>query len=169
MSRRWTAKCWMGSQSGYVDIEVGASTAVGAKEQLRNVYGAEQIINLREIRGSSSGSRLSIGSGSGKVWLVGLIGGAGLLLYFTPWVLMTAYGVVGTWLSQKAVGITISDFSDIDEPTDDEVKRGVIILASAIILGGVGFIQGTLWNKQLNVEYNLDGKQTQVQEVRKAQ
>ena len=26
MSRRWIAACWMGSASGYVDIEVSAST-----------------------------------------------------------------------------------------------------------------------------------------------
>ena len=43
MSRRWTAKCWMGSSSGYVDIEVNASSINGAKEQLERVYGAEQI------------------------------------------------------------------------------------------------------------------------------
>lgn len=165
MSRRWTAKCWMGSKSGYVDIEVNANTLGGAKEQLQNIYGAQQIINLREIS-SGGGGGIDFSGGSGGTWLVGLLGGAALLLYFTPWVLMTAYGAVGTWASQKIVGITISDFADNDDPSDDEVKRGMIILASAIILGGAGFIHGTLWNKDLNKEYNLDGKQTKVEQVR---
>ena len=49
MSRTWTAKCWLGSSSGYVDLTVQAATITGAKEQLQNVYGAQQIINLREI------------------------------------------------------------------------------------------------------------------------
>ena len=48
----------MGSQSGYVDLEVSASTSNGAKEQMQRIYGAEQIINLREIhsRGGNSSS-----------------------------------------------------------------------------------------------------------------
>ena len=51
---KWTAKCWLGSGSGYVDLEVDAATLNGAREQLKSIYGAEQIINLREIRSSSS-------------------------------------------------------------------------------------------------------------------
>lgn len=163
MSRRWTAKCWMGSNSGYVDIEVSAGTITGARDQLKNIYGAEQIINLREVRGGNS-SGISTPS-SGGVWLVGILGAGALLMYFTPWVLMSLYGAIGTWTSQKILGITVSDFADNDNPTDDEVKRGMIVLASALILGGAGFIQGTIWNAELNKEYNLDGKQSQVQEV----
>jgi len=166
MSRRWTAKCWMGSSSGYVDIEVNAATINGAKEQLQNVYGAEQIINLREIRENSSGSSLDFSGGSGGIWLMGLLGGSALLLYFTPLILMTAYGAGATWLTQKIVGLNISDFADNDDATEDEVKRGAAILIAAIVFGGVGFIHGTVWNKDLNKEYNLDGNQTKVEQVR---
>ena len=166
MSRRWTAKCWMGSKSGYVDIEVSANTLGGAKEQLQNIYGAEQIINLREIRGGGEGSGLSVGSGSGGMLLAGLFAGAGLLLYFTPWVLMTVYGAGATWISQKFTGVTLADFADNDEPSDDELKRGMIVLASAILFGGAGFIHGSIWNSDLNKKYNLDGKQTKVEQVR---
>ena len=81
MSRRWTAKCWMGSSSGYVDIEVNAATISGAKEQLQNVYGAEQIINLREI--GSSGPSFSSGNSEGMVWLLGI--GFVLYLLVTYW------------------------------------------------------------------------------------
>jgi hypothetical protein len=81
MSRRWTAKCWMGSSSGYVDIEVNAATINGAKEQLQNVYGAEQIINLREI--GSGGSPFSSGDSGGMIWLLGI--GFVLYLLVTYW------------------------------------------------------------------------------------
>ena len=164
MSRRWTAKCWMGSKSGYVNLEVTANTLGGAKEQLQRVYGAEQIINLREVRGDGSG--LSAPSGAGPL-LIGILGAGALFMYFTPWVLMTLYGAAGTWASQKITGITMSEFGDIKNPTDEETNKSIIILLSTIILGGAGFVHGTLWNADLNKEYNLDGKQPQVEEVRK--
>ena len=157
----------MGQKSGYVDIEVGASTSGGAKEQLINVYGAESVVNLREIREGSGGGGLDFSGGSGGTWLVGLLGGGALLLYFTPWVLMTAYGAGATWLTQKIVGLNISDFADNDDDaTEDEIKKGAAILIAAIFFGGVGFIHGTVWNKDLNKEYNLDGNQTKVEQVR---
>jgi hypothetical protein len=156
----------MGQKSGYVDMEVGANTSGGAREQLINVYGAETVVNLREIREGSGGGGLDFSGGSGGTWLVGLLGGAALLLYLTPWVLMTAYGAGATWLTQKIVGLSVSDFADNDDATEDEVKRGAAILIAAIVFGGVGFIHGTMWNKDLNKEYNLDGNQPQVQQVR---
>lgn len=167
MSKRWTAKCWMGSKSGYVDIEVGASSWGGAKEQLQNVYGAEQIINLREIRGDGNGSSLSMPSGSGP-WIVGLLGGGALFLYFTPWVLMAVYGAAGTWVAQKITGQTVEEYTETDESetTDEQHKNAGIVFASALLLGMIGFIHGTVWNADLNKEYNLDGKQPQVQQVR---
>ena len=166
MSRRYTAKCWMGQKSGYVDIEVGASTSGGAREQLINVYGAESVVNLREIREGSGGGGLNFSGGSGGTWLIGLLGGGALLLYFTPWILMTAYGAGATWLTQKIVGLNVSDFADNDDATEDEIKKGAAILIAAIVFGGVGFIHGTVWNKDLNKEYNLDGNQTKVEQVR---
>ena len=156
----------MGQKSGYVDIEVGASTSGGAREQLINVYGAESVVNLREIREGSGGGGLDFSGGSGGTWLVGLLGGAALLLYLTPWVLMTAYGAGATWLTQKIVGLNVSDFADNDDATEDEIKKGAAILIAAIVFGGVGFIHGTVWNKDLNKEYNLDGNQTKVEQVR---
>jgi hypothetical protein len=104
----------------------------------------------------------------GGTWLVGLLVGGGLLLYFTPWVLMLAYGAGGTWIAQKLTGQTIEEYTDTDESetTEEQHKKAGIVAASAIFLGMIGFIHGTVWNKDLNKEYNLDGNQPQVQQVR---
>lgn len=167
MSRRWTAKCWMGSASGYVDMEVSANTINGAKEQLKEIYGAQQIINLREVR-SSSNSRSSSGDGSGSMILIGLLGAGALLLYFTPWVLMTLYGGAATWVAEKVTGQSVKDYADTDdeETSEEQHKKALITLGAALLFGGLGFVQGTSWNKELNKEYNLDGNQTKVEEVR---
>jgi hypothetical protein len=45
----WTAKCWMGTSSGYQNLTVYANTINGAYDQLLNIYRAQQIINLRRI------------------------------------------------------------------------------------------------------------------------
>jgi hypothetical protein len=146
-----------------VTIESGAMTT--AKESINHIYDPISMRNLRQVRGDGGGENgVSMPSG-GRTWLVGLFVGGGLLLYLTPWVLMTVYGAVGTWVSQKITGVEVSDFADNDDPSDDELKKGVIVLASAFILGGAGFIHGTVWNKDLNKEYNLDGNQPQVQQV----
>ena len=59
----YRAKCWLGSASGYQELEVQSNTIHGAKEQFERIYGAEQIINLREVRsgGSSSSSDGDVG------------------------------------------------------------------------------------------------------------
>jgi len=167
MSRRWTARCWMGQKSGYVDMEVSASTFGGAKEQLQNIYGAEQIINLREVSGSGGGSGISVPSGGGT-WLVGLLGAGALFLYFTPWILMIVYGAGATWASQKIVGQTIAEYGEEsdDDTTEDQHKKAGIVFASALLFGMIGFIHGTVWNSDLNKQYDLDGKQTKVEQVR---
>jgi len=71
---RWTAKCWLGSRSGYQDCEVSASSAAGAQDQLERIYGAEQIVNLRQVGngGLFSGSSSSGGSLSALMWLAAL-------------------------------------------------------------------------------------------------
>lgn len=45
----WKATCWLGQQMGYQTLEVQASSLAGAEQQLRRIYGAEQIINLRRV------------------------------------------------------------------------------------------------------------------------
>jgi hypothetical protein len=52
----WRAQCWLGSESGYQDLEVQSNTWNGAKSQLERIYGAEQIINLHEVNDSDDSS-----------------------------------------------------------------------------------------------------------------
>lgn len=58
----WRAKCWLGSSNGYQELEVKSNTCYGAKEQFQRIYGAEQVINIREVK-SSEGSGSSDISG----------------------------------------------------------------------------------------------------------
>lgn len=139
MSKRWTAKCWMGSSSGYVDLEVSANTINGAKEQLERVYGAEQIINLREVRGESDSSGVDF-SGSGTVGIVGLIAAAWLFITFTPWVLMTILGGFGLWVGEVITGQSVQEYTSRDD--DSGHGKAAIVLALALIAGGFGFVKG---------------------------
>jgi hypothetical protein len=72
----WRAKCWLGSSSGYQELEVQSNTAYGAKEQFERIYGAEQIINLRQVNDNSVGSTISSAGSLGLVaflfivWLI---------------------------------------------------------------------------------------------------
>jgi hypothetical protein len=71
---RWTAKCWLGSEVGYQNCEVDANTINGAKKQLQQIYGAEQIINLREVRSGSSSSSSSLGGLVSFLFFIFIIG-----------------------------------------------------------------------------------------------
>jgi hypothetical protein len=78
---RWVAKCWLGSQAGYQECEVDAATIGGAKQQLQRIYGAEQIINLREVRGSGSSGGSSFDLGP-FVWILLILFGIGLIVQY---------------------------------------------------------------------------------------
>jgi hypothetical protein len=139
----WTAKCWLGQSAGYQQLEVQANTLSGAKQQLERVYGAEQIINLREVRNSSSGS--SEGSLGGTVGLIGLAAAAWFLYAFTPWILMLLGGAAGAWGAEKITGQSVEDYT---ERTDDLGHgKAAIVLVAALILGGIGFVQGDALKK----------------------
>lgn len=142
---RYRAKCWLGSSSGYQDLEVSANTKNGANEQLRNIYGAQQIINLHEVRESRSGSSGDSSIGTvGTLTIVGLIGAAAIWVYFTPWIMMIACGAGATWITQKLTRTTLEDACDTDNN-----KAIAIILGAALILGGYGFVQGEVWHRDM--------------------
>ena len=77
----YRAKCWLGSSSGYQELEVQSNTVQGAKEQFQRIYGAEQIINLREVRSGSSTSSSS-GDVGGYLVLGAILFGIWLLVEY---------------------------------------------------------------------------------------
>lgn len=80
----WKAKCWLGSEVGYQNLEVDANTYQGADSQLRRIYGAEQVINLRKSGGGSSLS--DIGEMGG--WMI-----LGMIIFVT-WIIMEFWWIV---------------------------------------------------------------------------
>jgi hypothetical protein len=93
----WRAQCWLGSESGYQELEVKANTWNGAKSQLERIYGAEQIINLHEVDSafeSSDGAKVN-----GGLILFGLA--VLLLVYAWKWILLIGGISLAIWLVIK--------------------------------------------------------------------
>jgi hypothetical protein len=135
----YRAKCWLGSASGYQELEVQSNTLYGAKEQFERIYGAEQIINLREVRGDSNSSGSSLDFG-GTVGLIGLVVAGWAFISFTPWILMGLGGATGTWIGQKVTGQSLEEYNERDDGSGN--KRAAVVVALALILGGIGFVKG---------------------------
>ena len=135
----WRAKCWLGSSSGYQELEVQSNTFQGAEQQLKRIYGAEQIINLRQVRGESTSSS-GIGDVGGTVGLIGLVAVGWAFVSFTPWILMGLGGAAGTLIGQKVTGQTIEEYNERDDGLGN--KRAAAVVALALLLGGIGFVKG---------------------------
>lgn len=136
----WKADVFVDSQVGRITTVVEASSYEGARQQIRAKHGnVQQINNLRQVsRGSVSTT--NNGDLSGTMGLVSL----GLLVWFfisfTPWILMVLGGCLGGWVGTKITGQTPEEYS---ERTDDKGHgKAAITLALALIIGGVGFVQG---------------------------
>ena len=155
----WRAKCWLGSSSGYQELEVQSNTLNGAKQQFERIYGAEQIINLREVRGdsNSSGSGLDFG---GTVALIGLVAAGWAFITFTPWILMGLGGATGTWIGQKVTGQTIEEYNERED--DSGHSKAAIVVALALILGGIGFVKGD----ELKKSFDAPDAAAQVQQAK---
>lgn len=129
----WKAKCYLGSANGYQELTVQSNTFHGAKEQLERIYGATQVINLREIRQGSNDSGSNMDAG-GAIALATVLGAIYLFVIGTPWFLM---GVCG------AIGAKVGSFFD-----DDSDGAGALILILALLGGGIGFWQGDSLQKE---------------------
>ena len=129
----WQAKCYLGSANGYQELTVQSNTFHGAKEQLERIYGATQVLNLREVRQGSgdSGSNVDVG---GTFALIAVLGAVYLFVIGTPWFLMGLGG---------ALGGKIGSFFD-----DDSDGAGALILVLALLGGGIGFWQGDMIHKE---------------------
>ena len=137
----WRAEVFVNSRVGRINTEVEAATFSGAKEQIYAKHGdVQQIVNLREVRSSSSSSGGSSGDGSGALALVGLVASAWAFMSFTPWILMGLGGTFGTWIGQKVTGQSLEDYNEREDGLGN--KRAAFVVALALILGGIGFVKG---------------------------
>lgn len=144
---KYRAKCWLGSDSGYQELEVKSNTLYGAEEQFKRIYGAEQVINLREVRGGSNSSS-SISDVGGTIGWIGLIAVGWMFFTFTPWVLMGLGGVTGTWIGEKITNQSLEEYNERDD--DKGHKRAAFVVALALLLGGIGFVKGDEIKKEFD-------------------
>ena len=70
----------MGSSVGYQDLTVAANNSNGARQQLKRVYGAQQIINIREVNGNSGNESMPATSMIGGLAVIAV--GAVLIVYW---------------------------------------------------------------------------------------
>lgn len=133
----WKADVFVNSQVGRITTEVESSTFQGAQQQIYAKHGdVQQITNLRQVKNSSSSSS-DIG---GTAALIGLVAVGWAFVSFTPWILMGVGGVFGTWIGQLATGQTVEEYAESNSDTGH--TKAAITLALALLLGGIGFVQG---------------------------
>ena len=120
----------------YFPVTIESGSISTAKQAIIHIYRPINIKNIRKVddNSSSGDSDVSI-EGTGA--LIGMAIVIWLFMTFTPWILMAIGGGIGTWIGEKVTGMTT-------ETNDDSVHgKAAIILALALILGGVGFVKGT--------------------------
>lgn len=155
----WKADVFVNSQVGRITTEVEASTFQGAKQQIYAKHGdVQQITNLRQVRSTNSSSSSSSADVGGTVALVGLVTAAWVFVSFTPWILMGIGGAFGIWIGQLATGQTVEEYAD--SPSDSGHTKAAITLSLALILGGVGFVQGN----EIKKSFDTPSSPTQVQQ-----
>lgn len=156
----WKADVFVNSQVGKISTEVEAATFSGAKEQIYAKHGdVQQIYNLRQVSSESSGFSSSSGSGTGSIALVGLVAAGWAFITFTPWILMFGGGITSTWIIQKLLR------TDLESASDSGNNGAVaLILGTAILFGGVGFVQGESIRKSFETPQEVPTTQIQKQQ-----
>jgi hypothetical protein len=137
----WRAEIKVTNTGSYFPVTVEAGASYVAKETIQHIYSPISIRNLHQVSNrSSSNPAASEASMNATVALIGIIAAAWVFMSFTPWILMLLGGAGGAWGAEKITGQSIEDYND----RDDDLGHGkaVIVLAAALILGGVGFAQG---------------------------
>ena len=139
----WKADVFVNSNVGRISTEVQASTFQGAKEQIYAKHGdVQQIVNLRQVSRNSSSTSGDSNSSSvgGTVALIGLIAAGWAFMSFTPWVLMGLGGAFGTWVGEKVTRQSLEEYNERGD--DSGHSKAAIVLALALVLGGLGFVKG---------------------------
>ena len=163
-SKRWTAKVFVNSDVGEIPVEVYASTYHGAEQQIYAKHGnVQQIVNLRENSGGGSGggSGLDLDQTTGLVIL-----GGGLLAFFTltPFIMSGLLGAAGTWGAGKATNYSLQEYADTKNPSDNESKKALTILVSAVVLGTIGFG----WGSSIQKGFSTNSNTSMIENIRKA-
>jgi hypothetical protein len=86
----WTGEAWLGSASGRQKVSVQSNTFHGAKEQIQQIYGTDNVHNLRE-ENDNEGGGFELGGGS-IVWFGGIILFIVALPYLIP---IIVFGLIG--------------------------------------------------------------------------
>jgi hypothetical protein len=146
----WQAEIKVTNTGSYFPVTVEAGASYVAKETIQHIYSPITIRNLHQVSNrSSSNPAASEASMNATVGLLGLIAVGWAFMTFTPWILMTVGGAAGAWIGEKVTGQSIEDYNE----RDDDLGHGKagIVLALALILGGVGFAQGDSIKKGFDV------------------
>lgn len=142
---RYRAEAYMGTSIGTQTVEVDAASIGGATQQIKRIYGAQFISNLREVRPSRSNNTESSSSGAGPVLLIALAAS----IFWAPWIFMTVGGFVGAWITTKLCG------GDIDEIIEnEETNKALTIFLVSVLCGGIGFVKGTEFHRYINTPDN---------------
>ena len=134
-----------------VTVEAGASYV--AKQEIERLYRPIFIQNLRQVSSSNSPSYSPEASWIG----IGLVGSLFLFAMFTPWVLMTIGGAIGTFFGEIVTQQSLEEYTQRED--DHGHKRAAFVVALALIFGGIGFTQG----QSLHHEFN---KESEIQQVK---
>lgn len=132
----YKADVWLGTNSGFQTVEINSSSFNGVSEQICNIYHVkpEDIRNIRESRFESI---VYSDDGSGTLAMIGVIALFLLFAFFTPYVLMGAFGTGSAWLATKISG---KPLNELNKPENSRVYS--IILFIALSSGCFGFILG---------------------------
>jgi|688.fasta_scaffold364864_2 hypothetical protein len=130
----YKADVWLGSNSGLQTVEVNSNTFAGAQDQICTIYNVDktQIRNLRQTTTDSHSFKPD-----GTVSLVALIIFIWAFVSFTPYILMTSFGIGSGWIMTK---ITAGSTERLLETKNK--KKYYTTLIVALFFGGFGLILG---------------------------
>ena len=69
-------------------------------------------------------------------------------------------GATGTWIGQKVTGQTIEEYNERED--DSGHSKAAIVVALALILGGIGFVKGD----ELKKSFDAPDAAAQVQQAK---
>lgn len=147
----WQAECWLGSSGGMQTLQCSANTSSGAEQQFKRIYGAEKVSNVKMIKSDARIQNEKLygedHASSGNAILLGLIVLLVIIVTYLPIFTSIAGGAFGAWASGKIMGKNLSDAMD-----EDKEKIVGLILLTTLVFGGVGYVKGTEWQKELNTQ-----------------